>query len=64
MKLTDKFYSESDSGSTLLYNLKTQVVGYDDWQDQLQKLRDKGIDKELIKELEVWARKRLLCSTY
>lgn len=52
MKLTDKFYSESDSGSTLLYNLKTQVVGYDDWQDQLQKLRDKGIDKELIKELE------------
>ena len=52
MKLTDKFYSESDSGSTLLYNLKTQVVGYDDWQEQLQKLRDKGIDKELIKELE------------
>ena len=52
MKLTDKFYSESDSGSTLLYNLKTQVVGLDDWQEQLQKLRDKGIDKELIKELE------------
>lgn len=52
MKLTDKFYSESDSGSTLLYNLKTQVVGMDDWQEQLQKLRDKGIDKELIKELE------------
>lgn len=52
MKLTDKFYSESDSGSTLLYNLKTQVVGYDDWQDQLQKLRDKGIDKDFIKELE------------
>lgn len=51
-KLTDKFYSESDSGSTLLYNLKTQVVGYDDWQEQLQKLRDKGIDKDLIKELE------------
>ena len=52
MKLTDKFYSESDSGSTLLYNLKTQVVGLDDWQEQLQKLRDKGIDKDLIKELE------------
>lgn len=51
-KLTDKFYSESDSGSTLLYNLKTQVVVYDDWQEQLQKLRDKGIDKDLIKELE------------
>lgn len=52
MKLTDKFYSESDSGSTILYNLKTQVVGLDDWQEQLQKLRDKGIDKDLIKELE------------
>lgn len=52
MKLTDKFYSESDSGSTLLYNLKTQVVGLDDWKTQLQKLRDKGIDAEFIKELE------------
>ncbi len=52
MKLTDKFYSESDSGSTLLYNLKTQVVGLDDWRSQLQKLRDKGIDTDLIKELE------------
>lgn len=52
MKLTDKFYSESDSGSTLLYNLKTQVVGLDDWKSQLQKLRDKGIDTDLIKELE------------
>ena len=51
-QLTDKFYSESDSGSTLLYNLKTQVVGLDDWQEQLQKLRDKGIDKDFIKELE------------
>lgn len=52
MKLTDKFYSESDSGSTLLYNLKTQVVGLDDWKAQLQKLRDKGIDADFIKELE------------
>jgi TP901 family phage tail tape measure protein len=52
MKLTDKFYSESDSGSTLLYNLKTQVVGLDDWKTQLQKLRDKGIDADFIKELE------------
>ena len=52
MRLTDKFQSESESGKTLLYNLKTQVVGYDDWKEQLQKLRDKGIDKELIKELE------------
>lgn len=52
MRLTDKFQSESESGKTLLYNLKTQVVGYDDWKDQLQKLRDKGIDKDLIKELE------------
>ncbi len=52
MKLTDKFQSESESGKTLLYNLKTQVVGYDDWKEQLQKLRDKGIDKDLIKELE------------
>ena len=52
MKLTDKFQSESESGKTLLYNLKTQVVGYDDWKEQLQKLRDKGVDKDLIKELE------------
>ena len=52
MKLTDKFYSESDSSSTLLYNLKTQVVGLDDWKTQLQKLRDKGIDADFIKELE------------
>lgn len=52
MKLTDKFYSESDSGSALLYNLKTQIVGLDDWRSQLQKLRDKGIDTDLIKELE------------
>ena len=52
MRLTDKFQSESETGKTLLYNLKTQVVGYDDWKDQLQKLRDKGIDKDLIKELE------------
>lgn len=52
MRLTDKLQSESESGKTLLYNLKTQVVGYDDWKDQLQKLRDKGIDKDLIKELE------------
>jgi TP901 family phage tail tape measure protein len=52
MRLTDKFQSESESGKTLLYNLKTQVVGYDDWKEQLQKLRDKGIDKDLIKELE------------
>lgn len=52
VKLTDKFYSESDSGSALLYNLKTQIVGLDDWRSQLQKLRDKGIDTDLIKELE------------
>lgn len=51
-KLTDKFYSESDSGSTLLYNLKTQVVGMEDWQEQIQKLRDKGLDADMIKELE------------
>lgn len=51
-KLTDKFYSESDSGSTLLYNLKTQVIGLDDWREQVQKLRDKGLDADLIKELE------------
>lgn len=50
--LTDKFESESDDGATLLYNLKTQVVGLDDWRNQLDKLKAKGIDQELIDELQ------------
>lgn len=51
MSLTDRFESESDTGETLLYNLKTQVTGLEDWRQQLDKLKAKGIDQELLDEL-------------
>lgn len=41
--LFDEFASESQKGVTLLYNLKTQVAGYADWEQQLQILNEKGI---------------------
>ena len=50
--LFDEFSSTSSSGSTLLYNLKTQVAGIADWEQQLQKLGDKNIlSDELLQEL-------------
>lgn len=50
--LFDEFQSTSASGSTLLYNLKTQVAGFADWEQQLQKLGDKNIlSDELLQEL-------------
>lgn len=49
--LFDAFESESVDGATLIYNLKTQVIGIQDWREQLQKLKDKGLDQGLIDEL-------------
>ncbi len=50
--LFDEFESTSVSGGTLLYNLKTQVVGYADWEQQLEKLGSKNIlSSELMQEL-------------
>lgn len=50
--LFDQFTSTSVSGSTLLYNLKTQVAGIADWEQQLSKLGNKGIlSSGLMQEL-------------
>lgn len=51
--LFDKFESTSESGSTLLYNLKTQVAGYAEWGIQLENLRSrKQLSEGLLEELE------------
>ena len=50
--LFDEFESESADGKTLLFNLKTQVAGYEDWRQQLDKLSARGIlDNALMEEL-------------
>lgn len=50
--LFDEFESESADGKTLLFNLKTQVAGYEDWQAQLDKLAGRGVlDETLMAEL-------------
>ncbi len=50
--LFDEFTSESAGGQTLLFNIKTQAAGYQDWMDQIQQLSDKGIlNKDLMDEL-------------
>jgi phage-related minor tail protein len=50
--LFDQFESTSASGQTLLYNLRTQVAGYADWEQQLSKLGNKNIlSKDLLNEL-------------
>lgn len=50
--LFDSFESESADGKTLLFNIKSQVAGYQDWTDQINKLSSKGIlNEELMKEL-------------
>ena len=50
--LFDSFESESADGKTLLFNIKSQVAGYQDWTEQINKLSKKGIlNKELLKEL-------------
>lgn len=50
--LFDEFSSTSSSGATLLYNLKTQVAGIADWEQQLQTLGNKNIlSDDLLQEL-------------
>lgn len=52
-RLFDEFTSVSESGRTLLYNLKTQVAGIADWEQQLEKLGGRGIlSKGLLQELQ------------
>ena len=51
--LFDEFSSTSESGEKLLYNLKTQVAGYADWEQQLEELSAKGkLDPALLQELQ------------
>ncbi len=51
--LFDEFESTSSSGQTLLYNLKTQVAGIADWEQQLSALGKKGVLSDgLLKELQ------------
>ena len=50
--LFDSFESESADGKTLLFNIKSQVAGYQDWTEQINKLSKKGIlNEDLLKEL-------------
>lgn len=41
--LFDEFTSESENGATLLFNIKTQVAGYEDWMETLEKLKARNI---------------------
>jgi len=51
--LFDRFKSTSASGETLLFNLKTQVAGYADWELQIEELQNKKIlSDELLEELK------------
>ncbi len=50
--LFDEFKSESESGTTLLYNLKTQVAGLADWELKLEELAGRGLPTELMDELK------------
>lgn len=50
--LFDAFESESDTGKTLLSNIKTQAAGYEDWMQQLEELSGKGIlNNQLMEQL-------------
>lgn len=44
--LFDEFTSESDTGETLLFNIKTQVAGYEDWEKTLKNLKARNILSE------------------
>lgn len=50
--LFDEFKSESESGATLLYNLKTQVAGLADWELKLEELAGRGLPTDLMDELK------------
>lgn len=51
--LFDAFESESADGKTLLFNIKAQAAGYEDWIEQLNELENKGIlNDSLLEELK------------
>lgn len=51
--LFDEFESESADGKTLLFNIKAQAAGYEDWAGQLAELSGKGIlNEDLLEELK------------
>ena len=51
--LFDEFMSESADGKTLLFNIKAQAAGYEDWSQQLDELEGKNVlSKDLIDELK------------
>ena len=47
-----KIDSDLITGEDLLNNLSSQVDAFEDWQKDITKLAKKGIDKELVKELQ------------
>lgn len=47
-QLFEEFESESADGKTLLFNIKTQAAGYEDWMKQLEELQGKGILDEKL----------------
>lgn len=51
MSLFEAWDSEGYDASTLLNNLKTQVIGLTFWEQQLEELASKGITKGLLEEL-------------
>lgn len=51
--LFDEFTSESADGKTLLFNIKAQAAGYEDWSQQLDELEGKNVlSKDLMDELK------------
>lgn len=50
--LFDEFKSESEGGAALLYNLKTQVAGIADWEQQLEQLAGRSLPTGLLDELK------------
>ena len=48
--LFDEFYSESESGDKLLYNLRTQVAGIADWEKELEELQSRGKLSDAVME--------------
>jgi phage-related minor tail protein len=49
--LFDEVTSREVSGEALLRNLEGQVSAFEDWQENIQKLAERGIDKGLLEEL-------------
>lgn len=50
--LFEEFESKSDSGEQLLFNIKSQAAGYEDWSETLDELQKRGIfSDELMRVL-------------